>query len=412
MKPLKFIHAADLHIDSPFVGLKHLPGPLFDRIRESTFVAFKKLIDCAIEEKVDFVLLVGDLYDGEERSLKAQLKLKNEFQRLHAVGIPVYIIHGNHDHMSGKWIDLDWSSNVHIFSSEEVETKLFFKDEVHTASLYGYSYPTRAVHERIISNFKKQQTEEKVYHIGLLHGSIEGNHEHDTYCPFKLTELVEKDFDYWALGHIHKRQNLQEQEPMIVYPGNLQGRHRKENGEKGFYITRINENKTSLEFISASDVIWEEVEIKIDEMKDFSQFIKECELKLAHLRKEKQGTLLTIIVKGVGPVAEHIQNEQAVLDLIERLNESEDLNENFVWTASLKNYSNRELTEQELSTSFFKDLKNTVEEFHDYSRALEPLTQHSLYRRYIQAFTEEEKKDMLKDAELLLFYGLLYHQEK
>ena len=103
---MTFIHAADLHLDSPFVGLKYLPTQLFERMRESTFLAFSRLITFAIKEQVDFVLLSGDLYDGEERSLKAQLRLKKEFDRLHAAGIEVYVIHGNHDHLGGKWLDL------------------------------------------------------------------------------------------------------------------------------------------------------------------------------------------------------------------------------------------------------------------------------------------------------------------
>src|SRR4051812_21862531 len=126
MKRITFIHAADLHLDSPMTGLTHLPKPIFERIKDSTFAALKTLTEAAIKHQVDFVIIAGDLFDEEDRSVRAQTRLRKEMIRLYEHNIPVYIIHGNHDHLNGTWIHLDMPANVHIFS-EKVEMKVFAK---------------------------------------------------------------------------------------------------------------------------------------------------------------------------------------------------------------------------------------------------------------------------------------------
>ena len=123
MKQISFIHAADLHLDSPMVGLKHLPANILSRVRESTFVALQKLTMAAIDQQVDFVILAGDLFDGEDRSLRAQSRFRAEMLKLFEKDIPVYVIHGNHDHLNGSWVHLDMPANVFIFTSKtEVKT--------------------------------------------------------------------------------------------------------------------------------------------------------------------------------------------------------------------------------------------------------------------------------------------------
>ena len=102
MSGIRFIHAADLHLDSPFVGLKNVPEAILHKMKEAPFLAFRKLIEEAIARKVDFILLAGDLYDGENRSLRTQVRFRREMERLLEHGIQVYIIHGNHDHLGGK----------------------------------------------------------------------------------------------------------------------------------------------------------------------------------------------------------------------------------------------------------------------------------------------------------------------
>ncbi|GAE46065.1 metallophosphoesterase family protein [Mesobacillus boroniphilus] len=237
MKQVKFLHTADLHLDSPMVGLRHLPKVIFHRLQESTFTALKNITDAAIKHEVDFVVIAGDLYDAEDRSIRAQAVLRNEMVRLADKGIKVYGIHGNHDHLGAKSVMIDFPDNVHFFS-DQVAKADFTKHDGTLVHLYGFSYPERHVMERWIEKYEKIDGAD--FHVGLLHGHFEGVSDHGKYASFRLSELIEKDYDYWALGHIHKREFLSQQ-PYVVYPGNPQGRNRKELGEKGAYIVKLTE---------------------------------------------------------------------------------------------------------------------------------------------------------------------------
>lgn len=246
MKQVKFIHAADLHLDSPFKGMEmNVAQSVWERMKQSTFESFERIVDKAIQERVDFVLLAGDLYDAETRSLRAQVFVREQMKRLSQYDIPVFIIHGNHDHLGGSWAAIEFPENVHVFTEPYVEEKSFYKNGELLASIYGFSYLQQAVTDNMTAQYTKMS--DAPFHIGMLHGSVEGDAEHNRYAPFQIRELKEKQFDYWALGHIHKREILSE-EPYIIYPGNIQGRHRKETGEKGAYLIELTKQGTHCSF--------------------------------------------------------------------------------------------------------------------------------------------------------------------
>lgn len=295
MKEIRFIHTADLHLDSPLLGLKHMPTNIFKRLQESSFHALRKMIDIAIHQRVDFVVIAGDLYDGEDRSIRAQVRFKKEMERLEKNGILVYIIHGNHDHLGGNWTKIEMPKNVNIFG-EEVEVKEITTPNGATVNLYGFSYPVRHVYERKIDSYVKKTDAD--FHIGLLHGNLEGSTEHGNYAPFQLKDLLVKGFDYWALGHIHKRAVIGEH-PTIVYPGNMQGRHKKETGPKGCYLVTLNEYRSDLEFIETCDVIWERVEIDARTCKTFNDLYRLCLQTMDAFRKEGVGHLLSLTIENL-----------------------------------------------------------------------------------------------------------------
>ena len=271
MEKIRFIHCADLHLDSPFAGLKHLPAELFERIQNSTFAAFEKLVKTAIQRQVDFIVISGDLFDEEDRSIRAQAKLMNQFNLLGEKGIPVYVIHGNHDHLGGFRLKLDMPANVHIFN-EATEVKELVTKSGALVKLAGFSYGNRHIRERRISEYPKQIKAD--YVIGMLHGSEGSIHSsHESYAPFSINELKEKQYHYWALGHIHKRQVLH-QEPPIVYPGNIQGRHRKETGEKGCYLVELSQHGAVLEFIPTQDIIWGKVMLTLEGIERFGEIFE------------------------------------------------------------------------------------------------------------------------------------------
>ena len=289
---VKFIHAADLHLDSPFIGLKNLPDYIWSAIYLSTFSALTKIVDRAIQNNVDFVCLVGDIYDNDERSVKAQAYLRNEMERLNKFNIPVYLLHGNHDYIENTGLHLDMPENVILFD-ETVETKWLTTKENEQIALTGFSYDKRWVLERKITNYPERNPR-ATYHIGMLHGFSEGlESEHGHYAPFTMAELRSKKYDYWALGHIHKRQHLAENPP-IVYPGNTQGRSSKESGDKGFELVTITESGVTTEFCSTAVIQWKTIELSVKEMKNLDTVYKALKTVIEEQQNELYSLFLSI----------------------------------------------------------------------------------------------------------------------
>lgn len=249
---VKFIHAADLHLDSPFLGLTTLPSALLATVRQSTFSAATRIFDRALAEHVDFVVLAGDLFDRSEQSVAAQAFLFQQFQRLADAQIPVFISFGNHDYAADQHQTVAYPANVTTFGPE-VGTETITLTSGETVAVSGFSYPERWVTADPVSDFPDHaQTD---WHIGLLHGAVAtGSADH--YAPFTIAELLAKRYDYWALGHIHHRQLLNEQPP-ILYAGNPQGRSINETGTKGAYLVTSQQGKLVPEFFETGVVDWE-----------------------------------------------------------------------------------------------------------------------------------------------------------
>lgn len=399
MKKISFIHAADLHLDSPMVGLKHLPKQIFTRVKESTFSALKKLTAAAIEQHVDFVILAGDLYDGEDRSLRAQSRFRREMERLAERDIPVYVIHGNHDHLNGSWVNLDLPANVHVFNSR-VETKLLHTKRGEIVHLYGFSYPTRHVFDRKIDDYNK--TPGADFHIGILHGNESSGTEHDNYAPFSLKDLLEKDMDYWALGHIHKRTVLSEHPP-IVYPGNIQGRNKKEKDAKGFYHVTLTEQETKLTFMESADIVWEEVTIDAAEAENFQDVLQLCQTVIQQARKDGKGTLLTLALKNLH-LGDALEKRTIDVELVDLLQEAEIDESSFVWVVELS-FSERKLVdkaEMKTEADFYGELFEVIEHYQDVDGPLAPLYNHHLGRKYLSSLAEDEQRELITKAEKLL----------
>ncbi|MEH6994331.1 DNA repair exonuclease [Neobacillus drentensis] len=404
MKQISFIHAADLHLDSPMVGLKHLPANILSRVKESTFTALGKLTAAAIDNNVDFVILAGDLYDGEDRSLRAQSRFRNEMQKLSQKGISVYVIHGNHDHLNGAWVNLDMPSNVHFYSSD-VEMKIFHSKRGEKVHLYGFSYLQRHILDKKIDDYQKQ--EDADFHIGILHGNEGGGTDHDNYAPFTIKDLHEKEFDYWALGHIHKRTILSETPP-IIYPGNLQGRNKKEVGVKGCYCITLSELEAKKEFVATSDVVWEEVSVDAAPAQSFQEIFQLCQITIERFRKAGIGTLITLNLKNV-QLDDYQEKRVLDTELLELLLDYENDEESFVWIVNLSLEDNQQLDRKNLmkEADFFSELFATIDDYQNPEAAIAPLFEHQMGRKYLKRLTESEQKELLEKAEKLLI-GLLY----
>ena len=234
---MRFIHAADIHLDSPLKGLPNYPEAPTEAVRRATRDAFKNLIDLAIKEQIDFLLIAGDLYDGELKNAHAGMHVAKAFARLDEAGIPVVIIRGNHDAENKVSMEVELPSCCHILSADEPQSVELLDGEV---VVHGQSFAKVEVTEDLSASYPPPVASR--FNIGLLHTNANGSHDHDTYARCSVEALKKHGYDYWALGHIHIRQVLSEN-PWIIYPGNLQGRHIKESGSKGATLVTVEDNK-------------------------------------------------------------------------------------------------------------------------------------------------------------------------
>ena len=223
----KFIHAADIHLDSPLHGLSNYEGAPVESIRNATRQAFEALVDLAIENEVAFVLLAGDLYDGDWKDYNTGLFFNRQMARLDKSGIPVFVVAGNHDAQSSITRSLHPPNNVTIFPAKKSSTVTM--DDFGVA-IHGQSYATPAVKDDLASHYPEPISGK--LNIGLLHTSLDGRPGHEPYAPCNPDTLKTKGYDYWALGHVHTREVVAK-EPYIVYPGCIQGRNIRETGRKG-----------------------------------------------------------------------------------------------------------------------------------------------------------------------------------
>jgi exonuclease SbcD len=233
----RFLHAADIHLDSPLKGLEAYQDAPVEQIRSATRRSFDNFVDLAIQEDVAFILLAGDLFDGEWKDYNTGIYFMNRMGRLKEAGIDVFMVSGNHDAASQISRALHLPDNVKLFSHRNPETRIL--DDLDVA-VHGQSFSSRSVSEDLTRNYP--QAERALFNIGLLHTALTGRPGHEPYAPCSVDALKAKGYQYWALGHVHQREEVS-QEPWIIFPGNIQGRHIRETGPKGCTLVTVDEGQ-------------------------------------------------------------------------------------------------------------------------------------------------------------------------
>lgn len=280
---MKFIHAGDLHLGNPFGGLSITPSWLKEKLQTATQIAVHRLVDDAIVAAVDFVVLVGDSFNTTTPDARAQLDLINELQRLADAKIKVYIIFGNHDFVN-DWQRLPaFPENVTLFPAEV--TTYHLQTTTHeTVAISGFSYTQRHISSDYVNQFPVKDTAAD-WHIGLYHGAL-GEVGVGNYAPFNLQALQQKHYDYWALGHIHVRETLQEQ-PFIGYSGSIQGLDKTETGSKGYYMVESQDHQLVPTFTPVAPITWvtekiqtnnRDLSILVQQVREHFAFKEEFEL--------------------------------------------------------------------------------------------------------------------------------------
>jgi len=270
----KFIHAADIHLDSPLRGLSKYESAPVDAIRDACRRAFQNLVDLAIEEKVAFVLLAGDLYDGDWKDYSTGIFLSRQMGRLNQHDIQVFCVAGNHDAANRMTKALDTPSNMKIFSAKKAET---VKLEHLATAIHGHSFNTKHVDRNLAAGFCN--AEKGMFNIGLLHTSLDGRTGHANYAPCSLDDLISKGYQYWALGHIHK-QEIVAQDPFVVFSGCIQGRHIRESGPKGCVLVTVEDDIVkNVETLCLDVLRWTQTRIDltgIEEHRDILEKVREA----------------------------------------------------------------------------------------------------------------------------------------
>jgi len=346
----RFVHAADLHLDTPFQGIGQVNPAVQAALRDASLDAFDRLIDLCIDEEAAFLLLAGDLYDGADRGVRAQLRVRAGLERLSALGIQTFIIHGNHDPMNGWSAIRAWPPGVHIFSSTDVEQREAIQDGVTLATIYGMSYPKRDVTENLALRYRRDPLAQGIQ-IGLLHGTVGAVTEHDAYSPCELNDLRAVGLDYWALGHIHTRRILNQGQPWVVYPGNLQGRSLKpsEQGPKGAYVVEVDgQIVTAPRFVALDNIRFLAVDLAITDLIDLAAVRTALNERVESLRVENagRGLLLRAHLSGRGSVHPDLQRIGALSGLLRELQGDAQGHEPFVWWTAIRDDSKSDLVRE------------------------------------------------------------------
>ena len=282
----RFIHCADLHLGSSFSGMSSSDAELGERMRRSLFDALDAIVAKAKDEKVDFVIFSGDIFDNSNETPMTRSRFADA---LAEIKVPCFIAFGNHDYRRRWEKSIPFPKNAFVFPEKPVKVK-FVKNKNLAAVITGASLTELHTSEDITAAAKGSPD---AFTIGVFHCNVDAAGQDDPYAPCSLSSLIGKDIDYWALGHIHKREVLHES-PYVVYPGNTQGRNHKESDEKGAYLVTVRDDVvTDMQFFRTGPILWKDIELDITGKEDINDVISQiCDT--------EQGSMLRITITGTG----------------------------------------------------------------------------------------------------------------
>lgn len=304
----KFLHAADIHLDSPLRGLDRYDGAPVEEIRGATRRALENLVRAAIEQQVAFVVIAGDVYDGDWPDFNTGLFFVRQMGKLREAGIPVVMISGNHDAENKMTRSLELPDNVRTLSTRKPESldgrAIGFGLEHCDVVFHGQGFRTATVDENVVQRYPPGRT--GAYNVGLLHTSLDmAGGEHARYAPCSVADLASRQYNYWALGHIHKARLVHE-EPPIVFPGNIQGRHIRETGAKGCQLVTVDDRgRPSLEFLPLDVFRWHELTVAVEGAKRADEVMGMIGQSLSRLVREHSELPLAVRVVVTGRCPAH-----------------------------------------------------------------------------------------------------------
>ena len=294
MSSVSFIHAADLHLGSPFQGLAMKDASMAGMFMEASRRAFTTLVDQALERKVDFVLVAGDVYDGDWKDNKIGLFFNREVARLERAGIPVLLLKGNHDAESVITKTITLPQNVREFPVNKPGT--FTLDHLKVA-LHGQGFAERSATENLAVNYPPPRP--GWFNIGVLHTSLTGREPHAPYAPCSVEDLRSRGYDYWALGHVHDYEVVAEN-PLVIFPGNLQGRSIREQGAKGAVLVRVEDGRIAHERIITDSARFAHISVAVEPEDDLPAILRRIQAALENVADLMEGRPLALRIRLTG----------------------------------------------------------------------------------------------------------------
>ena len=413
MALLRFVHAADLHLDSPFTGIRSVaPDHVAQELYKATFKAYENIVDLCIEERVDALLVAGDVYDGADRSLRAQQAFMRGLRKLDEAGIRSFVCHGNHDPLDGWEAQLAYPGTCHRFGTEW-EAVPVFPDDPDRTVVYGISYGQQVEERNLVSQLGS--VDSGPFTIGLLHANVGDKPEHAPYAPCSLEDLERTGIKYWALGHVHTREVMRGHSPAVVYPGNPQGRHVNEAGARGVYLVEVDGDDVRLDFRPTDTVRWARIEVDVSDVNSDQILHDRLSQRVQGSVEFAEGRSLVARITLVGRTPLHgtLRRTDYLEDLRESILNAEFASRTpFAWCERIENDTSSPIDRDELlkGSDFLAEVLLTAEsakrDADDLARfrvKLADLYQHHRYRRFLEADgpTDAELAALLDGAESL-----------
>ena len=330
---MRFIHTADIHLDSPLVGLAAYPDAPAHLLRTATRDAFDNLITEAITEKVDFMVIAGDLFDGNWKDFNTGIYFARQMGRLQAAGIPVYLLLGNHDAESEMTRKLVLPANVHRFPSNKAAT---FEIPALRVALHGRSLKDAATTDNLAVHYPEPVA--GWFNIGVLHTALEGNNAHANYAPCSIAELEARGYQYWALGHVHEHR-VWRSATTVAFCGNLQGRHIREAGPRGaLLVTATGSEIDSVERLIVDVLRWHALQVDVSacqDMADVARSVGQAMTDLMQQMGDDRPVALRITVHGASPAHGQLFGLEAQLRA-EVLAQAAALGQDRIWVEKVR----------------------------------------------------------------------------
>ena len=329
-KQLTFIHAADLHLGAPFKGLQSLSEKWATRLIRAIPESYQRVITAAIDHKVDFVLIAGDIFDLAKGSYADYRCFFDGLHALHEAQIPVYLVAGNHDpYTSWQQRFFEFPQNTIMFPADKPGFSVFEKDGEPLAIIAGRSYHNQSwpEHTSIAEGITRKAAQFAAgttapFAIGLIHTGLNID---PNKAPTNPQNLLNADMDYWALGHIHSKKLFFPDNPKIAFSGCIQGRDIGETGEHGiFKITLTQGAPNQAEFIACASVVWQSISLDISNCISLGEVHEKIMRELFRVNSTAhcEEMCVRITLTGISELHALLERPGIVSDLRQNINDS------------------------------------------------------------------------------------------